>query len=349
MKKSAFILFICFTLLCASLSGCSQKISLTTSSESSSEAVSSDRGAQNPITGEYNFDESAVGTRPYAIMVSNIKIALPQYGIGSADMCYEVLAEGGITRIMAVFADKSKVAKTGPVRSVRDYYVDLAEGINAILVHFGGSPKGYEVINSYGTDDIDGMTASAAFEQDTALAASKGREHSFFTRSKLLTPVLKNKKYKTSQKDYTMFKFAAENSSANMSEGVKASSVSVSFSGYCTATFEYNKKTKKYLKGQFGEKHIDNNTKKQISVKNVFVLKTSVSQIAGDKSGRIKVDLSSGEGKYISNGKMIDIKWKKGDHDSMLKYYTEDGSELKINRGKSWVCIIPEANSVTVK
>ncbi len=349
MKKSAFILFICFTVLCAMFSGCSKQIALTTSSESSSETSSAERGAQNPITGEYTLDESAVGTRPYAVMVSNIKAALPQYGIGSADMCYEVLAEGGITRIMAVFANKSEVPKTGPVRSVRDYYVDLAEGVNAILVHFGGSPKGYEVISSYGTDDIDGMTSSAAFEQDTALAASKGREHSFFTSSKLLKKVLKDKGYKTSQSSYTMFKFADENSSADMSGGVKAANVSVKFSGYCTATFEYNKKTKKYLKGQFGEKHIDNNTKKQISVKNVFVLNTSIAEIAGDKSGRIRVDLSSGSGKYISNGKMIDITWKKGEHSDSLKYYNSDGSELKINRGKSWVCIISNANSVTVE
>ena len=347
MKKSVFVMIMCFALLCSSFAGCSKKIA-PAPAESSSQADTK-RGAQNPITGEYTLSDKAVNTRPCAIMVSNIKVALPQHGIGSADMCYEVLAEGGITRIMAVFADKDKIPKIGPVRSVRDYYVDLAEGINAVLVHFGGSPKGYEVIKSYGTDDIDGMTASSAFTQDKSLAAAKGREHSFFTNSKLLKPVAKSKGYKSKTSAYTMFDFVPEDSSADMSDGVPAKSVSVSFSGYCTATFNYNKKSKKYLKGEFDEKQIDNNTKKQIAVKNVFVLKTSVSAIAGDKHGRIKVDLSSGSGKYISNGKMIDIKWKKGKHGDMLKYYTKDGEELKINRGKSWVCIIPKNNSVTVK
>ena len=153
----------------------------------SSEPVSSVSGnyAVNPLTGLNDLAPSASGKRPVTVMVSNIKIALPQYGLSKADICYEVLAEGGITRIMAVFADKNNIPKTGPVRSVRDYYVDLTEGMDGILVHFGGSPKGYSVIESYGTDDVDGMTASAAFEQDAALASSKGREHSFFTSSKL--------------------------------------------------------------------------------------------------------------------------------------------------------------------
>lgn len=342
MKKIALLLAAAVLLSC---SGCSKKIELP---KTSSAPAVVQKGEMNPLTGEYGFKKSAVGTRPYAVMVSNIKIALPQHGIGSADICYEALAEGGITRIMAVFADRGNVKKTGPVRSVRDYYVDLAEGLDAILVHFGGSPKGYQVIKDYGTDDIDGMTSSAAFAQDASLAAQKGREHSFFTDSKRLNAVLKQKKYKTGRKPYSAFKFAAEGASADMPEAAAATDVTVPFSGYCRAEFKYDKKSKKYLKGEFEEKQIDNNSKKQVSVKNVFVLKTSVTPVAGDRHGRIAVDLTSGKGVYLTDGKMINIKWKKGAHGEMLKYYTADGKELSVNRGKSWVCIIPDTNSVEV-
>lgn len=344
MKKISILLLLILTL--SFLVGCSKKIDYTSDVSSIATSSEEDKGAVNPITGEYGFQENALGTRPYAVMVSNIKAALPQSGLYSADMCYEVLAEGGITRVMAVFANKNKVPKIGPVRSVRDYYVDLAEGLDAILVHFGGSPKGYSVIKSYGTDDIDGLSTSAAFNQDKSRASQRGREHSFYTESNLLNPITKSKDYKTSRSEYSMFKFVDEDAEADMSSGVTATSITVPFSGYCKATFDYDSKTKKYLKGQFDDKQIDANNDKQLSVKNVFVLYTTVSKIPGDKHGRISVGLESGKGKYISNGQMIDITWEKGEHDEAITFYDTDGRDLKVNRGKSWVCIVPKGNLV---
>ena len=211
---------------------------------------SSPQGNFNPLTGEHNLPDAAVGKRPVSIMVSNIKKALPQYGLSKADICYEVLAEGGITRIMAVSSDYQIIPTVGPVRSVRDYFVDLAAPHNTIFAHFGGSPKGYEVIKSRDIDNIDGITLLSAFQQDKQLAASKGREHSFFMTASTLKKGLDKKKYTTSGETPAAFKFADSPANATMGSET-AGTIKVPYSGYCTATFDYDAATGKSLLQSF--------------------------------------------------------------------------------------------------
>ena len=88
-------------------------------------------------------------------MFNNLKKALPQIGVGRADVIYEIVAEGGITRMMGVFQDLEGVGELGSVRSARDYYVNLALGHDAIYIHAGGSPQAYEAFNSWGVTHID--------------------------------------------------------------------------------------------------------------------------------------------------------------------------------------------------
>ena len=94
----------------------------------------------NPLTGE-GLEEDISGQRPFAVMLNNLSKALPQLGVSQADVIYEIVAEGGITRMLAVFQDIEGVGDLGSVRSARDYYVSLACGHDAISVHAGGSPQ----------------------------------------------------------------------------------------------------------------------------------------------------------------------------------------------------------------
>ena len=149
---------------------------------SSSEPASSEESSQpeetvirNPLTGEAGFSEDAVGMRPVTVMINNIGQALPQRGIAAADVMFEIVVEGGITRMMGVYADIDSIPYVGPVRSARHYYVSLSEGLNAIYTHFGGSPAAYNYISQYGVDDVDGQYATDAFYQDTWRAQTYGR------------------------------------------------------------------------------------------------------------------------------------------------------------------------------
>ena len=108
----------------------------------------------NPLTGE-GLNEDISGKRPIAVMFNNLRKALPQIGIAQADVIYEIVAEGGITRMMGVFQNLEGVGDLGSIRSARDYYVSLALGHDAIYIHAGGSPQAYDAFDSWGITHID--------------------------------------------------------------------------------------------------------------------------------------------------------------------------------------------------
>ena len=106
----------------------------------------------NPLTGEGQMTEQL--NRPYAVVINNIKAALPHHGVSQADMIYEILAEGGITRCLAIFTDLADVEKLGSIRSARTYFIDLAKAYDAILVHAGGSGYAYDEFSICFKNDI---------------------------------------------------------------------------------------------------------------------------------------------------------------------------------------------------
>ena len=140
MKKIVLILMIAALLL--PLSACKK------------EEPSAPVSAPAPSSG---YDEAAVGKRPVAIMINNIKAALPQYGIYDADLMVEAVVEGGITRMMAVYSDYTKVPDVCSIRSCRYYYPIFAASFDAIYVHWG-SENNYAIqtLAELGTDRLDG-------------------------------------------------------------------------------------------------------------------------------------------------------------------------------------------------
>ena len=110
----------------------------------------------NPLSGE-PMEEDISENRPYAIMINNIQQALPQCGVSQAEIVYEIPAEGGVTRMMAIFTDISDVEKIGSLRSIRPYYADVGISYDAIVVHAGGSEESYTEMSGYDVDHLDGV------------------------------------------------------------------------------------------------------------------------------------------------------------------------------------------------
>lgn len=298
---------------------------------------------KNPLTGEMNLPDSAVGKQPVSIMVSNSQSALPQAGIGQADLVYETVVEGGITRIMALFADPNAIPLTGPVRSVREYYIDLAAPFNPVFVHFGGSETGYTALKNANLSEIDGMTSPNAFYQDNALASLKGKEHSYFVSSQTLQSSLAAFENDRAFNYPDAFAFSNEPSESSQT----ATSVHVPFSTSYVSDFVYDASTQKYLKSQFAAPQIDKNTGEQIAVDNVFILYANVTG-ASDGSERREIDFSSGMGVYCTKGGAVNMMWSKDSQKSPFLFLSEDGDELKVSPGQSWVCIIPVENKTSV-
>ena len=296
----------------------------------------------NKLTGLETTEELS-GIRPVGIMINNIKQATPQQGISQADVIYEVLAEGGISRLFCLFTDYATLPETGSIRSSRDYYIDLADAHDAIYVHCGGSPAAYETLKARETDNMDGIYFSTPFYRNEWRKKHMGMEHSMMTTGERLVKGIEEKGYRTTSDFKQPFSFKESVSAIEGEKVTDAKSVSVEFSYYAISTFDYDEATGTYLKGQFKAPHIDSNNNVQLAFENVILLYAAQGAVKNDEKGRIHVDfIGTGDGIYITNGKTEPIKWSKESRTSSYTLYKADGvTELLLNPGKTYVGIPP--------
>ena len=156
----------------------------------------------NPLTGE-GCARDIAQKRPVAVMLNNLKKALPQLGVSQADIIYEAPAEGGITRMLAVFQSVEEVGNIGSVRSARDYYVSLAMGHDALYLHAGGSPGAYAAIKNWGAaafDCVNGPYEGTLFWRDKERRKSMGMEHSVLTSGPTITELMPTYSYRLEQR-----------------------------------------------------------------------------------------------------------------------------------------------------
>ena len=305
----------------------------------------------NPLTGEATETDISQN-RPVAIMLNNLKKALPQHGVAEADMIYEVCAEGGITRMMAVFQSVEGVGDLGSVRSSRPYYVELAAGLDAIYIHAGGSNGAYEAIRDHGVFNIDGVNGpygGTMFWRDAQRRKTAGFEHSLFTSDSRISDLLSGAlaaKRQTHEEGYSLpLTFAQDGTPA---DGQTANTVRVKFSNNKTGVFTYDAAQGAYLVSQHGAPYVDGNTDEQVAVTNVLVVMTDISVIPKDKEGRLDVDLvGSGSGWFACGGKYVPITWSKASPTAPLTYSTADGQPLTLGVGSSYINIIDRDDPVT--
>ncbi len=293
-------------------------------------------GNINPLTGEANYPEELLKNRPVLISVENHKDARPQWGITDADIVWEMEAEGGITRMLLMFADASRIPeKVGPTRSARHYFVELVEGFDAIFVHFGGSPQGYNAIDNHGTNHIDGMTDGSTFSRDTSRNVSS--EHRAYTTGERVMKAIENKDFRTTLEDEYVNPFKFNSVAKKLTDG-ECNQMVVDFSSYATYTYNYNAEDKLYYSTLNGNNFNDSDGNQQ-SFTNLLICYADKTSL-GDKKNRISLDLSEGTGVYVSNGTYQEITWEKGGYSDMMKFYDADGKELSLNTGRTYIGIV---------
>ena len=308
---------------------------------------------RNPLTG-LPTDIDLSGQKPVAVMLNNLKQALPQQGNGQADILYEVLAEGGITRMMAVYQDPSTLDTVGAVRSARLYYWQLAQGHDAVYIHAGGSPEFYSARRSQGATTVDGVNGyyssaeAGLFWRDRERVAGHhyDYEHSLVTSGQAISTVLtRDGLLGPHSQDYSYEMTFVED--ATPTGGQSAQVITVPFSNYKTWVFRYDAGDGLYLAEEYGQPYLDGNDGSQVAVTNLLILQATCTVV--DSGGRLEVDLSSGSGWYACGGRIIPITWRKGAAQEQLRYYTQDGQPLALQTGKSYVCIIPTTREITVE
>jgi len=302
------------------------------------------------ITGSL-IDDKYENVRPYAFMFNNIRNAYPQTGTGRAGVLYEILAEGGITRLMGIF-DNMKGDRIGSARSARHYYVDFANEYDAIYIHYGQTKYATAEIKKLGIDELSGLAAegSTVFYRDYSIPAP----HNAFASADGIAKGTKNKNISTKLRDgiESHFNFVYDKTVDNkMDDSNKAAKVTLPFSAYMTPYFTYNKKTGKYTRYAFGTVHKDRGTGKALTFKNLFV--QFVNEYNIDHNGYQTMDLinNNGSGYYITNGRAIKVYWKKGNANSKTAFFYDKGftKEVEVNPGKTYYAVFPKdrANMVT--
>ena len=306
-------------------------------------------GPINPLTG-LPLTHGSVEDRPIAVMLNNLKVATPQQGNAQADIIYEVPAEGGITRMLAVYQNTEEVGAIGSVRSSRPYYLELALGHDAIYLHAGGSPDAYSKIKTWNVTALDcvrGGYEGTLYWRDSERRKSMGYEHSVLTSGEAIAKYFPDYNIrKTHEEGYT-YEMRFLEDAAPVS-GLPAAQVTVPFSHYKTGVFDYDAATGRYLVSEYDAPYVDGNSGEQVACTNLLILKTSISMIPGDDKGRMSVDLSgSGEGWFACGGKYIPITWEKSAPAGQLRYALTDGTPLSLQCGNSYVCIVPNSTAVS--
>lgn len=296
----------------------------------------------NPMTGLDGFREEAIGKRPVSIVVENQPDARPQWGIGSADIVFEGEVEGGVSRMLWMYADYEAVPdKVGPIRSARPPYVKLSKMFDAIFIHWGGSHDnsgyigGYTTIANEGVDDIDGMNGGKTFGRDKTRDVAV--EHRGIVNGNQIAATIEEKAYRntTDENNFKTFSFNKEMDAAGPDAADK---LDVKFSRATdTRNFVYNKDDKAY----HTEDWIDD-----VSFTNVFVIKTNADYITvpykGGSTTYVNYAYNGGEGYYASCGTVKKMNWSI--EDGKLVFTDENGEAIKANVGKSYVALTASNN-----
>ncbi len=288
-----------------------------------------------PLTGLPNSEP--VIARPFAVMINNLAPARPQSGMTQADVVWELLAEGGITRFVAVYQSKEFADPIGPVRSIRPYFIEVGEFYEGILVHAGASNDGFAVLRGQKKHDLDEITnAGAYFWRDQTRKAP----HNVYTDLDKLRAGAAKLKYPLEAVPRVLT-FTDEPDLA-LAESAKQVSIKFQLKSY-KVSYTYNELTELYERFINDEPHIDKNNNQQLTASNLVVLQTK--HTAYDKEGRLEVDLQSGgEAVLFQRGKAIPCEWVR---EGGIIRIQKGGKELPFVPGVTYYHVVPNASPMS--
>jgi hypothetical protein len=281
--------------------------------------------------------EETITSRPFAVMINNLAPARPQSGMTQADVVWELLAEGGITRFVAVFQSKEFTDPIGPVRSIRPYFIEVGDFYNGIHVHAGASNDGFAILRGQKKHDLDEITnAGAYFWRDK----SRKAPHNVYTDlEKLRAGAAKLNYPLTAETPVMTF---SENPDLTQAESATQVDIKFQLSNY-KVRYTYDPQTETYARYINDEPHIDKNNNQQLTASNLVVIRTK--HKAYDAEGRLEVDLKSGgEAILIQRGKAILCEWVK---DRGIVRLMKDGKELPFVPGVTYYHVVPASSGLT--
>ncbi len=303
---------------------------------------------------ELNVYDVNSNKRPIAVMIDNNVENDEQVGLQDAYLTYEIIVEGGLTRIMAIYKDVD-TSVIGPVRSSRHYFLDYALENDAIYAHYGWSTYAQNDIEALSVDNINGLY-DGAFYRDNSIAAP----HNVFTSIDNLYLKAEELGYDTTSSDYENLNYVSKkvdlektDNSLNCDgencslEGRALTSIEIPYSNSEVRSYTYDSDNGYYLRYMNGIPHTDRDSKEQYHYKNIIIMKVDNSTL--DDYGRQDLDtVGSGEGYYITNGYMMPITWEKDSRSGKTYYSYSNGDEIKVSDGNTFIQVMPSSRDVVV-
>ena len=283
--------------------------------------------------------------RPFAVMIDNHEDAWPQAGLQEAYMVYEIIVEGGETRLMALFKG-ANLEKIGPVRSARHYFIDYAMENDAIYVHFGQSPQAQSDIKKYSINDINGIA-----EDGTTFWRVKDKyaPHNAVTSTEKLLKSAQNKKYRTTSSETSVLNYVTDE--VNLDNGETATEIIIPHSQLQDVEYYYDEENKVYERYARQEEQVDWDTEKPLTVKNIIITYCDNYTLSDtENKGRQGLkNIGTFDGYYITNGKAIPIKCIKEARDEKTIYQDLEGNVINVNDGNTFVHICPTDRKVEIE
>lgn len=284
--------------------------------------------------------------RPIAFMIDNNTNAQPQASINSTYMIYEIIVEGGETRLMALFKG-TQADEVGPIRSARHYFLDYAMENDALYAHLGMSPQAEADFDVFNINHVNGQiydtgkprTGSSLYWR----AKHKKAPHNAYTNTESILKIAKDKGWKTTSDKESVLNYVAEEVNLESEDAIVANTVTIPYSTGHKVQYKYDETSKRYTRYSKNKKMRDEVTKEDVTTKNIIItFAKNYTLDDGENKGRQDVvTVGNLDGYYITNGKAIKIKCIKNDRKEQTQYVDMQGNEINVNDGNTWVNVCP--------
>jgi len=324
-----------------------------------------------PLNGKlYTKQEETVWQkrRPLAVMIENHAEARPQSGLSSADVVYEAVAEGGITRFMGVFycGIAAQSVNLAPVRSARTYFLPWVLEYDALYNHVGGAgmcsdptvderAKALCQIDQYNIKDMDqfGISFPTCYRNPDRLDHPVATEHTMVCVTDKLLSLAATRGWTNVDasgvswdKNFVSWKF--KDDAAAVDRGASFSATFTAWKGYSdySVKWVYAPASNSYKRFNGGTAHTDFETKEQLTAKNIIILFADETGPVDEHLHLLYDNIGTGTGILYQDGKTIKVTWQKATRTSRTKFFDTNGKEVSFNRGQIWIEMLPTGTPI---
>ncbi len=309
--------------------------------------------SKKEITGDINIlsgfqiSDKINNSRPFAIMVENSPQSRPQSGLNLADVVFEVVDEGGVTRFVAIYSSNDAEV-IGPIRSARQYYAEIARGFDPIYCFWGTYPEAYKIVENMNMDLLSVLGDQSGNSSVTAQAShwrdsSREAPHNGYMSTLDLKEDAERLGFdlEGGQSPFK-FKIDASNSERGTIENI---TVDFSYENY-KVDYEYVKEENNYLRYLGSVAHEDRESGEQLTANNIVVMVTDIVN-SGDAAGHMIVrTTNSGKAMFFMDGEVIEGTWSRNNISDPFEFKDLEGSDILFNRGITWLSMVQSIDRV---